>query len=297
MTADAYIGPTLGASRVADAIGVGWDSPIRVFGELTRKPGFEPREDTETLALGRDLQAPIFRALQRRGLDVGEYLPIDPGFAIADDARPWLVGHPDGWLESDAGAVVVDAKARSWTYNENPTRVQLLVYMHLGGYAAGLAAILHNLTLDTWEVERNERYIETILHLADDFYGHVARDEWPAPVGHPDDVAALRTAFRGEPGSRVRESRGIRDARRELSALNAADGKHGARKRRKDALAARITAYMGDAVELLGHDDDTVARWTPTTSRRFDSKRHAAECPECHARYTTTTETRRLTLL
>jgi hypothetical protein len=284
----------IGASQVADAIGVGFSSPVRVYGEIRGERGFERPPDTLAQRLGRRLQPVIFRELWDEGYSVHEYAN---DYTVTDTARPWLTGHPDGCGSGELDGLVVDAKARSWLYDEKPTRVQLLIYMHLGDYAAGMFARLHNLTLTVHEVERDQHAIDTALYLLERFWEYVERGEWPPVTGHPDDRAALATAHPGKRGLACRETREIRGLRRELKAMNDADAKHGARSARKNYLAGRIQEHMGEAVEMKTVHDDVVARWTPQTSRRFDTKAFERDHPDLYAQYVKASESRRFSLV
>jgi len=286
---------TLGGSTIANAIGCGWQSPIRTFGELTRKPGFERRE-SGAMRLGTRLQPVIFAELEDDGWSVMEYRATMNDYELRDPARSWLIGHPDGFGYEEHDGLVVEAKAQAYTHEDVAAVIQLLTYMHLGGYAGGLLATLAGLHVDVREVERSETQIELILHLAERFMEYVWADEWPIQTGHPDDRAALELAHPATPGKRIRETRAVRDARRELKVMREQDGKHGARSRRKAYLEGVVTQHMGDATELVSLHDETVARWTPSSTARFDTKRFRVEHPGLAEQYTTTTPNRRLSL-
>lgn len=283
--------PTLGGSRIANAIGLGWDSPIAEFGRMTGKPGFPPIADTELRRLGRALQPVIFAEL----LQHGWYAAQTPDRELTDESRPWLVGHPDG--STLAPRRVVEAKAQAYPHPDPSAHIQLLTYMHLGRWDGGILATLAGLRLHVEHVERSQHRIDLILELAERFMGYVRRDEWPPPTGHPADAAALRAAHTATAGKVVRETKPVREARRELAALNAADAKRGARTRRKERLAGIVQAFMADAETLLDRKDEPVARWPQTTTRRFDQAAHKAAHPECHARFMAATTTRRFTLV
>jgi predicted phage-related endonuclease len=47
---------------------------------------------------------------------------------------------------------------------------------------------------------------------------------------------------------------------------------------------------------LLDHADNVLAKWTPTTSHRLDTKRLKAELPAIHEEYAVPTTSRRFTL-
>ena len=292
---------TLGGSRVADAIGLGWSSPIRTFGELTGKPGFARRDDDLSalgaMRLGRRLQPVIFAELNEDGYPCLEHEPDAPGYVVTDPARPWLIGHPDGHGIESADGLVIEAKAQAYPHADLSAQVQTLVYMHLDGYSGGLIGTLAGLHVEAVELPRDDEKIGRILVLLDRFWEHVESDKWPAPTGHPDDRGAIGDAYPAhEPGRKIRETRAVMEARRELRMLNEQDGKHGARTRRKAYLASVVTEHMGDAELLISAHDEVVARWPAYPSQRLDTKRLREDHPELAEAYSSTTTSRRLTL-
>lgn len=291
---------TLGGSRVANAIGLGWSSPIRVAGELLGVRGFEPREDTEAMRLGRRLQQVIFAELNDSGYPCVEYAghstgepPVQIG---PEPGRPYLIGHPDGVGIRDLDGAVIETKAQAYPHGDMSARIQTLVYEHLGDYSTGYLATLANLRVEVEEIPRDEESIGRILALTDRFWEYVQAGQLPPPTGHHDDRAALTTAYPGEAGRKIRETRAVREARRELAMLNAQDGKHGVRTHRKAFLAGVVQAHMGDAVEMLDKDGKTVAKWTPTTTRRMDTDAIRKAYPDLADAHTTETHSRRLTV-
>jgi predicted phage-related endonuclease len=69
-----------------------------------------------------------------------------------------------------------------------------------------------------------------------------------------------------------------------------------AHKEQYEARRRMIEATMGDAEVLLDHADNVLAKWTPTTSHRLDTKRLKAELPTIHAEFSHPTTSRRFTL-
>jgi predicted phage-related endonuclease len=172
-----------------------------------------------------------------------------------------------------------------------------MTYEHLGGYSTGYIATLAGLAVTVAEVPRDEEKIGRILTLLDRFWEYVQADSWPPPTGHPDDRDSITDAHPVHtPGRKVRETRAVAEARRELRLLNEQDGKHGARTRRKSYLAGIVTAHMGDAELLISAHDEVVARWPAYPSQRVDTKRLREDHPEIAEAYSSTTTSRRLTL-
>ncbi len=280
----------LGGSTIGAAVGVDpYTSPIRLWLELTRG---ERRQANEAMRLGTMLEPVIFRALRAFGVPAKRSPSGAP--AWPDKGREWLAGHPDGFLVD--GSAVVEAKAAGHGYTEPPLhwQAQVQTYLHLTGLDGALVAQLAGLHLSTWEVERDQRAIDALLELAQVFVGYVERREQPPPLGHPDDRAAILLA-NPEPtrGLPRRETREVKDARKELARLLEAEK---ARKARIEHLRAVVTDYLADADTLISEADDVVATWKPVTSRRMDTTRFREDHPDLAGEYTTETTTRRLVL-
>jgi predicted phage-related endonuclease len=277
----------LGGSTIAAAAGLDpYVSPLRAWLQVT---GRVEREETEPMRLGRRLQPVIFAELRERGLEAEE----TPGLELTDAARPWLVGHPDGIA---APHVVVEAKATGRPHDALPAHweAQAQTYLHLGHTTAALVAQLGGLTFTTWEVPYDPRACDVLLHLAEEFWRYVEQDEPPPPIGHRDERPALLLLHpEAERGRVVRESRPVREARRELRALLDAQE---ARRERIERLRAVVTGYMGTAETLLSAQDEPVARWANVQQRRLDVERLRRERADVYDEYAQVTTTRRLTL-
>ncbi len=277
---------TLGGSTIAAAVGIDpFCSPIRLWLDLTQ--GRE-REETEAMRLGKRLEPVIFEELNERGYTCTRGAPT-----LYDPERPWLVGHPDGYGEGD---VIVEAKATGRA-SELPHpwhEAQVQTYMHLADVDHSIIAQLAGLTLTVWEVDRRQHLIDVLLRLAEEFIGYVRSGEQPPPAGHRDDRAALLALWPdATPGKKVRETKEVRDARRELSALLEREK---AWKARVEHLRAVVTDHMGDADTLVSSHDETVATWRNTTSRRLDTAALKTRRPDVYDLYSTETTTRRLLL-
>ena len=287
----------LGGSTIGAAIGVDpYCSPIRLWLELT---GRTERQETEAMRWGKALEPAIVGELREQGREITYPAPKD----YRDAERPWLVGHPDGFILPDReppfdarDVQVLEVKASAWGYDEPPAQyvAQVQTYLHLTGLYAGTLATLAGLQLHVAEIERHEHTIATMLGLADAFMEYVWKDEQPPPLGHPDDRHALLAAHpEHESGKVRRESREIRDARRELVALLAAEK---ARHERIEHLRAVLTAHMGEAETLIDAHDSPVATWRNVTSHRLDTTRLRRDHPALASEYSTESTTRRLDL-
>lgn len=278
----------LGGSTIAAACGIDpYCSPIRLWLDLTQ--GRE-REDSEAMRLGRRLEPVIFDELNERGVDCER----TPGLTLIDETLPWLVGHPDGLAHE--GLTIVEAKATGRATNTpHPWHeAQVQTYMHLADLDVAIIAQLAWPKLTVWRVERHQHLIDTMLGIAERFVGQVVDRVQPAPQGHPDDRNALAELWPSmAAGRKVRETREIADARRELADLLTREK---AWKSRVDHLRAVITDHMGDAETLISAHDEPVASWRDVTSRRLDTARLKTEQPDIYQTYSTETTGRRFTL-
>lgn len=288
MTAE-QLGPrraVLGGSQIAAAAGIDpYCSPIRLWLEMT---GRIERAQTEAMRLGTLMEPVVFAALNERGIPAVRAR----GELLRRDDTPWLVGHPDGYAEGS----VVEAKCTSHTADAvRPAHAaQVQTYLWLSGRTDALVAYLGGMRLDVYPVARSDGQMEALLELAAAFMACVQQDRQPPVTGNPDDRDALLLAH---PTARrtagVRETRGVREARRELHALLGAEK---ARKQRIEHLRALIAEHMGDAELLLGRDGEPVATWKAVTSHRLDTKALRAARPDIYTEYATETTTRRLAL-
>jgi predicted phage-related endonuclease len=287
---------TIGGSTIAAAAGIDpYCSPTALFLRMTGQIP-EP-ESNGHMRIGKALEPVILQLLDDDGYNVAPARGDD----YRDDARPWLVGHPDAiGLAHDS--FVIEAKAtggwalRSWDGDTPPVtwQAQVQTYMHLTGTdRAVIAALIDGTTLRTVEVQRDDRAIGALLERAERFYAMLCRGEIPELDGSKSTRDALHERFaEATPGRKVRASRAVRDVVAEMRQLKASMDAH---ERQYEERRRVLEATMGDAEVLLDHADNVLAKWTPTTTRRLDTKRLKAELPAIHEEYAVPTTSRRFT--
>lgn len=275
----------LGGSTIGAAAGVDpYCSPIRLWLEMT---GRIERPETQAMYLGKLLEPAVFIALREQGYNAepagGEVLTVK--------SAPWIEGHPDGY----ADGAIVEVKCAGYAVDAlRPAHeAQAQTYMYLKDTDEAIVAYLGGLRLDVFHVSRDDWAIEALLRLGREFMSHVYSDSQPPVTGHDDDRAALLAAHPEGQAWPVRETKEIREARKELARLLEAEK---ARKKRIDHLRSVITAHMGEASELLNRDGDTVATWRNVTSKRLDTTALKDAAPEVWAEFATETTTRRFVL-
>jgi putative phage-type endonuclease len=288
---------TIGGSTIAAAAGI--DPYLSQTALFLRMTGQIPEpESNGHMRIGKALEPVILDLIRDDG-----YSSIAPPLAAAtDDARPWLVGHPDA-IGLAGDRYVIECKAtggwalRSWNGDEPPVtwQAQVQTYMHLTGTdRAVIAALIDGTTLRTVEVQRDDRAIGMLLDRAERFYGMLCRGEIPEPDGSKSTRDALHERFsEGTPGRKVRASKQVRETVAEMRQIALSLEAH---KEQYEARRRQIEATMGDAEVLLDHADNVLAKWTPATSRRLDTKRLKAELPAIHEEYAVPTTSRRFTL-
>jgi predicted phage-related endonuclease len=265
---------TIGGSTIAAAAGIDpYLSPTALFlrmtgaipepesnGHMRIGKALEPviidllREDGAIARLPRARQATILRGRGSSGTPTRSGAPAR--------LRDRVQGH------RGMGAPVVERRRRrpvTW-------QAQVQTYMHLTGTdRAVIAALIDGTTLRTVEVQRDDRAIGMLLERAERFYGMLCRGEIPELDGSKSTRDALHERFaEATPGRKVRASRAVRDVVEEMRQLKASLDAH---ERQYEERRRMVEATMGDAEVLLDHADNVLAKWTPTTSRRLDTKR------------------------
>lgn len=275
----------LGGSTIGAAAGVDpYCSPIRLWLEIT---GRIERAETQAMYLGRLLEPAVFIALQEQGYPAERWT----GPALAVKSEPWLEGHPDG--TSDGAIVEVKCAGHAIDALRPAHEAQVQTYMWLADTDEAIVAYLGGLRLDVFHVSRDDWAIGTLRKLGAEFMRHVYTDSQPPVTGHDDDRAALLAAHPEGQAWPIRETKEVREARKELAALLYAEKE---RKKRIEHLRSVITGHMGEASELVNRDGDTVATWRNVTSKRLDTTALKEAAPKVWAEFATETHTRRFVL-
>lgn len=299
MTATADVLPfrprqTLGGSTAAAAAGVDpYCSRVRLWLEMT---GRVTRDESEPMRWGTLLQPVIMGELAERG-----YIVEACADEYRDDSRPWLVGHPDGFVATDrAASGVLEIKtANAWAkWTERVPlayEAQVQIYLHLTGIQHGvLACLVGGQRLEIRDVERSDRAIELLLALMDEFMEYVRSDTPPPPDGSQDARAALGVLYPEHVPEKV-----VRFTREQMALvheLRARREQLAAVKVQADDLENHVRAVIGDAEVAIGPHDEAVATWRAYDERRLDGTRLKKDLPDLAERYTNVTRRRRFTL-
>lgn len=275
----------LGGSTIGAAAGVDpYCSPIRLWLEMT---GRIERAETQAMYLGRLLEPAVLQAVREQGYNV------EPakGAVLTAKGAAWIEGHPDAW--ADGAVVELKCAGHAVDALRPAHEAQVQTYMKLADVDEAIVAYLGGLRLDIFHVSRDDWATEILWRLGQEFMSHVYSDSQPPVTGHDDDRAALLLAHPEAQAWPIRETKEVREARRELKALLEAER---TRKQRIEKLRSVITAHMGEASELLNRDGDVVATWRNVTSKRLDTTALKEAAPEVWAEFATETTTRRFVL-
>jgi putative phage-type endonuclease len=296
MTVTALRPFTIGGSDAAAACGVDpFKSRIMLWAEKT---GRAEQRESEAMTWGKRLEPLIAAQLEADGYDI---LPL-PAEPLTDPHRPWLSGHPDGFVALAGEAALLEVKTTgAWAHraaDDVPPQhaAQIQHYLHLTGLRHALLAVLvGGQRLEVRELERADAAIELMLWLEQDFYEHLRRDRPPAPDGSDSARDALMELFPGARAEKVvrldREHwRLVRELRARKAQAKVIDGQ-------VTELENQLKAFMGDAERAISPHDDHVLSWTNVTARRVDTTALRAHRPEIASEYETVTTTRRFTLL
>lgn len=290
---------TIGGSEIAAVCGLDpYTSPVML---AARKLGLaEPQPETQAMRIGKRLEPLIAELAGEHGYEV---MPAPAG-TLADPARKWCVGKPDGYTAHAATRAVAELKAvgqlahREGWNGEPPLRYQAQGqwYMHLTGLPACVVfALVGGQRFEVYTCELDEQAIGYLLDRAEGFVKLLRRGKLPDIAGTESEKADLLRIFpEAEPMKLVRLDRDHWHTVRELCARRE---QLAAVKAQCEELENRLKAFMGDAELAISPHDEDALRWTTVRARRIDTGALKAARPEVAEEFTTVTTTRRFTLL
>jgi predicted phage-related endonuclease len=264
------------------------------------KTGRARAEKTEAMRWGLLLEPVIKAELQERGYVVSPA----PADGFTDEARPWLVGHPDGFTELDGWPAVLEVKTAGWWFGREWREdtgaplayvLQCQHYLELTGCSAALlAGLVGGQRLELRIVNRDNEAIGRMLELEAAFLEYVKRDEPPPPDGSESAKEALAAIY---PHSNEAETvRLDRDGWRDYQTLKRRREQRDVIDRQVAKLEQRLKARMGDAATAISPNDEVAARWTSYERTGLDTKALRRALPSVAAEYETTQTLRRFTL-
>ena len=294
---DARRALTIGGSEAAAACGVDpHRSRIMLWAEKT---GRAEVVKTEAMKWGRILEPVVRDELTARGFEITTL----PFTEWTHDARPWLTGHPDGFVMLDGDQAVLEIKTGSaftshdWANEIGapvPALMQVHHYMELTGLHRGLlACLVGGQRLELRTVVRDQAVIDAMLSREEKFLGYVRSDTPPPPDGTDSARDALRALHPVSDGSTVRlDSDTYGDVRR----LRLLREQRAEIERQETELTQRIQLAMGDAEIAVSPFDTPAAKWANVNRTQLDTKALRAERPDVYAEFAALKSTRRFTV-
>lgn len=187
----------IGASDVAALIGMSkWASPMSVWTDKMGLAG--PDEDNDYLEYGRRAEPMLTGYLEdRTGLFVVDQQaravhPDHPHHRATLDGR--VVDHPDG---EPIG--VAEYKTAGWeVWDEIPDAYacQVQWQMHVDNQPHAWIGVLHDRKFRYYEMDRDQRAIDSLVEIVDEFWTvHVLGEKPPPADAHKATASALGRAF------------------------------------------------------------------------------------------------------
>ena len=208
---------SIGASESAALFGLAPDSRESEYSLWAKKAGLvEPEQiDSEWLEWGQLLEQPIAeRYAKRTGATLWQ--PPTPWCVAVHSRLPFLTATIDRWIVNpgqergdleikNVGAFNADWKSEGGGISI-PLHIQAQVQHQLavtGFTYAVVAALIGGNKLETFEVERNQDFIEELEAKAEEFWGRVQRKEAPEADGSEATSKTLKRLHPDDDGSTV----------------------------------------------------------------------------------------------
>lgn len=265
----------IGGTRAASILGVGFQTPLEVWAEMTGKVEREDISNLEHIEAGQFMEDAAAKWFEHRtGIKVIAQNPMQ----YTDRQYPWLAGSPDRLLffgPDSTSYGILECKnthgmaKRDWHTSDNPDapvkvplgyQVQLQTYLRITGFEIGyFAAIVGGNHLETPRMDRDEDFIAAMLEELERFIREHVQADIPPPVTgrdlgvlkrlFPKDTGETRTANMHAPESLALKE--LIKVKAEIKALEKA----------RDEAQAILCASMKDATELVTPYGKATWKW------------------------------------
>lgn len=267
-------GNSIGGSDAAAIVGLNpYCSQYSVWAEKLGK--IAPKEDTEPMRLGRDLEAYVAqRFTEQTGKRVRKEnnIIINPAYSFAHANVDRLVIGEDAGLECKTTSSLNLKKFKGAEY---PAQyyVQCVHYMMVTGCKKWyLAVLVLGVGFYVFEIERDENEIAALAQSESAFWQYVLEKTPPPTDGYDATTKAIAEMYPNEADERSvslfayeTDLRQYMDLTARIAELNAL----------KDACANKIKAFLGDAGK--GESQNYKVTWKSADRATFDAKRFAAD--------------------
>jgi len=285
----------IGGSDIAAILGISpWATPLDVY---RNKLGLDETEQTASMRRGIRLEPYILDAFEE---EIGTTVFRDHPMARHQDHH-WMLGHIDGWFETDGDPQGVEAKSvGAWAHrdewgepgtDEIPQHylTQCHWYLTVTGWKRWhLTAWFGTDEVRNYVIDRDEDLSQGLIEAGDRFwFDHVLAQVPPDPATI-DDQRNLWTRPAEKAVEMTTDLQYHIGCVAELQAV---------RKKAEEEIAEhqfQLQKAMGEDADKIVHGGKPVATWKAVTSSRIDTKAiKANEPPEFLERYTKTTTSRR----
>lgn len=280
----------IGGSDAAVIMGVNpWKSQMDLWLEKTGE--FSEDIDNEAMHWGRTLEDIVAREWsQRTGKKIRR--------------RNAILRHPDhAWMLANVDRLVIneraglEVKTTNAFYQDDGSvpphyYAQVQHYMAVTGLDLWYVAVLvGGQRLVSYEVPRNEEYIDALIELEWEFWQLV---QTKAPPELDGSEASSKVVSRMYPHAKEEETQLPGDAFSLVQQYEEAAEEERAAKLRKDEAANKLKAMLGEAEK--GFVYDRKVSWTNVESTRFDSKEFAKNEPDLYEKYAKKSNYRRFSI-
>lgn len=289
----------IGASDASAICGFNsYTTPLMVY--LTKLGLIAESELGEAAEWGLRLEGPIAAKFE----EATGFRVVRRQECVEHPERPWQRATLDGLVVADdeivgvyEGKTVGHRRAEDWLDDEGEFQVPIYYRIQVqhalavtGLPVAHVAVLIGGQHFERFEVERDEKAIEHITAIEEEFWQGVLSQNPPPPDGSDETTAAVREAFAEiDDDNAVELSAEALETIRERQAAAAAEKI--ARERLKRAQNVLALTLRGATVGTF--DGEPVLRWTKVASSEFDLERFRADHPRLAAQYTNPTSYRR----
>jgi len=274
---------TIGGSSIAAVLGLSrWQSPLKLWAELTGEIEREDISDREYVELGTELEDFVAKKFERK---TGKKVRRDRR-TFTHSEHSYLVAHIDRRIQGTDELLECKTcsawKEKEWEGEEIPLEYILQIQWYLGilGMKKGYIAVLIGGQKFRWkEVEYDAELFDTMVKRAVKFMEMVKNKIPPVAVCGDKDVLGMLY-----PGGVVEP---IETDDKEIIKLIEERGKlkeeEKTRKERIEFIENTVKQQMKDAELMIA--DKYKINWKPVSTKRLNEKQLKAENPELYEKY------------
>lgn len=267
---------SIGGSDASAIIGLNpWASPYSVWADKLGK--LPPKEDTEAMRLGRDLEGYVARRFtEATGKKVRRenYIIVNPDYPFAHANVDRMVVGEDAGLECKVTSSLNTKKFKNGEYPDN-YYVQCVHYLMVTGCQRWyLSVLVLGQGFYRYTIERDEEEIAALAKSEEDFWKLVESKTPPMADGLKATSDAISTLYPTSLDDNSIDLLGYESVLQQYMALTAQIKQLDAL---KEEMANKVKAFLGEAGK--GESDNYRVTYTSTERLSFDSKKFAQANP------------------